>query len=162
MAESASQNFTISSTNLVLLILAVLVFIKLFIWVDQSAECADARNAADTDHAQLALSCEAMSAEKADVDSSLKPTIYYHYTEWCGYCKKMKPMWNNIKARMSDRAFFIENDEDKNRTPNVNSYPTVMAHIDGQQLKYDGGYVEEELTAFVQNAIDMKAAAARK
>ena len=159
MAESASQNFTISSTNLVLLILAVLVFIKLFIWVDQSAEGVDT---ADTDHAQLALSCEAMSAENADVDSSLKPTIYYHYTEWCGYCKKMKPMWNNIKARMSDRAFFIENDEDKNRTPNVNSYPTVMAHIDGQQLKYDGGYVEEELTAFVQNAIDMKVAAARK
>jgi thiol-disulfide isomerase/thioredoxin len=85
------------------------------------------------------------------------PTIYYHYTAWCGYCKKMRPIWDEVKATYGGRAFFIEVDEDVVHTPTVSSYPTVIAHINDTKITYSGGYTEPALAKFVRDAIEIKA-----
>jgi len=166
--ESEPKGISIEGVNLILLILVALVFIKLFVLVEcpcgcgamSQLWCCDAAQGSEgmDEYADIAATTKSMENVPAMADPSDKPTIYYHYTEWCGYCKRLKPVWNSVKGRMSHRAFFIENDEDKQQTPNVNSYPTIIAHVNGQQIKYDGGKTEDELMKFVQDAIDMKTA----
>jgi len=158
-----------SITNIVLLLVAILVCLWLFVFTGcecgpnckcgsrlwckckrapvNNGDAANANSVNDTANANTATNEGAISSNK--------PTIYYHYTTWCGYCKKMKPIWADVKSEMGNVAFFIALDEDVAKTPNISSYPTVMAHVNGQQIKYDGGYTKNELVVFVQNAVDM-------
>lgn len=150
----------IEGLDLILLILAVLVFLKLFVLTGCPCGCGSASSlwCKHTSNQPESFG-DAMQSEAAMVslpDPEDKPTIYYHYTAWCGYCKKMKPLWDEVKAEMSNDAFFLANDEDQTQTPGVNSYPTIIAHMNGEKIKYDGGYNKKELLAFVRNAVDMK------
>lgn len=167
MAETKENAIHLGSLELILLAVVVIIILKMFVLTGCPCGCGAltantcaARNVSNTSNAPGTSGAsntaantpsEGMAANPKD-----KPTIYYHYTEWCGYCKKMKPMWASVKSQMQGRAFFIENDEDQNRTPNVSSYPTVIAHVDGQQITYNGGYTEAELMKFVKDAVDMK------
>lgn len=149
----------LGSLEIVLLVVVIIIIFKMFILTGcpcgcgamSSMWCQCANNLND-----LREEIKEKENENPSVSVKDKPTIYYHYTEWCGYCKKMRPLWDSVKSQMNEQAFFIENDEDKNRTPSVNSYPTVIAHVDGQKITYSGGYTEAELLKFVQDAVNMK------
>lgn len=152
---AGETGLNVGGLDLILLIIAVLVFLKLFVLTGCPCGCGSASS--------LWCGCkaesfdDAMMSEAATVSNPEdKPTIYYHYTGWCGYCKKMKPIWEDVKAEMGNESFFLANDEDQTQTPGISSYPTIMAHVNGQKIKYDGGYNKKELAAFVRDAIDMK------
>jgi len=51
----------------------------------------------------------------------------------------MMPIWKKLKKEMTNIEF-RENDEDKNKTPGVNSYPTIrMVDERGRVYEYHGG-----------------------
>jgi len=65
--------------------------------------------------------------------------ISFHYANWCGACKQMKPVWNQVKRNMPGVSF-REVDEDKAKTPYIKYYPTIFAVKNGgKRLEYRGG-----------------------
>ena len=76
-----------------------------------------------------------------------------HYTDWCGYCKEMKPVWQEVKASLSGPEFasviMFENNEDDNPTQGVSSYPTVIKYQDGKARRYQGRKDFDELRTFI-------------
>lgn len=67
-----------------------------------------------------------------------------HYTNWCPACKRMKPVWDEIKRNLMNSpndfsgVTMIENDEEKKPTNGVVEYPTILKYRNGKALKYLG------------------------
>ena len=76
--------------------------------------------------------------------------VYLHYTNWCGYCKQMKPVYASVKDSLKDTGIeFYEIDEDLAKTPGVNSYPTIlMIDEHGFRHQYPGQIDFESLRAW--------------
>lgn len=90
-----------------------------------------------------------------DIDNlNNKARLTLYYADWCGYCKKMKPKWYNIKEKLNNKiinGIIIEMDEingdDNNETIEqlkIEGYPTIIMfknnnnkHYDNSQLSYD-------------------------
>lgn len=66
--------------------------------------------------------------------------IYFHYTNWCPYCKQWRPIWEAAREACRDTGIeFIEVDEDVAKTPYVNSYPTILMLTErGERVQYTG------------------------
>jgi thiol-disulfide isomerase/thioredoxin len=77
--------------------------------------------------------------------------VTLHFTEWCGYCKQMKPIWDRVKqATIDSGIIFSEVDEDKVKTPGVDGYPTVLMLDEyGRRHKYEGPANFETLRSWV-------------
>lgn len=67
-------------------------------------------------------------------------TVHFHYTNWCGACANMKPVWAQVKAATAgSNVRYIEIDEDIAHTPGVSKYPTIMMVDEhGHTHRYDG------------------------
>lgn len=79
-------------------------------------------------------------------------TITLHYTNWCHYCKNMKPVWAAVKQQYNGRIKFAEIDEDIAHTPGITSYPTIIMRDErGNIRKYDGAPVVQELSKWAIN-----------
>jgi thiol-disulfide isomerase/thioredoxin len=79
--------------------------------------------------------------------------IVYHYTKWCQYCARMRPVWDTIKAELSGPSYsgitFIENDEDENPNQFVTSYPTIIKYYKGKSKIYEGPALRDPLKRFI-------------
>lgn len=89
-----------------------------------------------------------LSAERSD-----KVIVGLHYTNWCSYCKQMKPVWQEVKASLNNPNFssvvMIENDEEAKPTPGVSMYPTIIRYEGGKARRYKGRYDVDELRTFI-------------
>lgn len=101
----------------------------------------------------IALIIIVVVVAKSHLESMVNPTrtVTLHYTNWCGACKNMKPVWSQVKiATAGSGIVFKEVDEAKAKTPGVDSYPTIyMLDERGRRSQYGLGPDFERLRNWV-------------
>ncbi len=76
---------------------------------------------------------------EAEVLNSDKPAIIDFWAEWCGPCRMISPIIQELAAEYGDRVKIVKMDIDANpSTPGrfgIRSIPTVLAFKDGQVIE---------------------------
>ena len=98
-----------------------------------------------------------------DKGATKEAELLYFYTEWCPYCKKARPIWNELKTKYENepinntRVYFKEIDCDKDEKMadeyGVEGYPTIKLVKDGQIIEYDAKPDMDTLEQFLHTTL---------
>ena len=93
-----------------------------------------------------------------DVLGSDKPVLVDYWAEWCGPCKMIAPILNEIADEYSDRVKVCKIDIDANQqTPpkyGIRGIPTLMLFRDGEvEATKVGAVSKSQLAAFLDSNI---------
>lgn len=81
-----------------------------------------------------------------EIINSTKPTLVDFYATWCGPCKMVHPILEDLKKQLGDKIIILKIDVDKN--PNVSdqfkirSVPTLMLFQEGKTLWRESGVIQ--------------------
>ncbi|MEM1434965.1 MAG: thioredoxin TrxA [Pseudomonadota bacterium] len=93
-----------------------------------------------------------------DVLNSDRPVLVDYWAEWCGPCKMIAPILDEIAAEYGDRVKVCKLDIDANQeTPpkyNIRGIPTLMLFKNGQvEATKVGALSKSQLAAFLDSNI---------
>ena len=76
-----------------------------------------------------------------DLITSNIPVLVDFYAEWCGPCKMMKPILEDVKAMKGEKVRVVKHQE-LAAYYQIQSVPTLMIFKDGKQLWRQSGVLQ--------------------
>jgi thioredoxin 1 len=95
---------------------------------------------------------------EAEVLKSDKPVLVDYWAEWCGPCKMIEPLLNELAGKYEGRLKFAKlNIDDNPSTPpkyGIRGIPTLMIFKDGDvEATKVGALSKSQLTTFIDRSI---------
>lgn len=96
-------------------------------------------------------------------------TLYFFYTNWCGWSKKAMPEWQKLEAKLRETPLFgttkvtperVDAEEDTKRATlyEVTGYPTLLLETRQGIVRYDKRPTEAGLLEFLRDTLGEPAA----
>ena len=95
---------------------------------------------------------------EADVLQADKPVLVDYWAEWCGPCKMLAPILDEVSASYKDKLQVTKMNVDENRDIpakfGIRGIPTLMLFKDGQLAATKVGAMSKaQLTAFIDQQL---------
>ncbi len=93
-----------------------------------------------------------------DITGGEKPVLVDFYADWCGPCKMMKPVLDELRQLLGDKIRILKIDIDRNpaitNSLNISGVPTIVLYQKGQILWRQSGVLSAKQ---IQSVIQQKA-----
>lgn len=92
------------------------------------------------------------------INSTTVPVLVDFYATWCGPCKMMHPILENVKSRVGDKTRIVKIDVDEQQALamqyRIQAVPTLMLFKNGQQVWRQSGVVQSnELVNLIEQYV---------